>query len=112
MKEKVRVCWVTWRPAPYWTPRFNELSNLTNLDIDIVFLSWGSALQGWKERANNWKFKYSILRKKADESGWSRALTAFPFFGCETCPSQIHDREGKFEKISICFFLRETRPIK
>lgn len=78
MKKIVRVCWATWWPAPYWTPRFNELSNLTNLDIDIVFLSWGSVLLGWKERVSNRKFKYSVIRKKADESGYYKIILRLP----------------------------------
>lgn len=74
----MRLRWVTWWPAPYWRDRFNELSNRAGLDLDVVFLAAHARIQGWKTDPERWVFRYRVIRKQGDKSGYFRFRWRLP----------------------------------
>lgn len=66
----MRLRWVTWWPAPYWRDRFNELSKRVDLDLEVVFLAAHARIQGWKQDPERWAFRYRVINKQGENSGY------------------------------------------
>lgn len=64
------IRWVTWWPVPYWTNRFNRLSDKIGGKLEIVFLAKRSAYLGCSTNERSWTFRYRYLSQESSKSGY------------------------------------------
>lgn len=66
----LRLRWVTWWPAPYWTARFDALASEPTVSLEVLYLASGSKVQGWTNRSEEWGHTAELLHDSLSMSGY------------------------------------------